>query len=213
MPALPIQAFRRALLDMDQDRAVQVLAQAMAAGHSPLELVDRCVTPVLEAIGDDWESGRASLSEVYVSGRVAEQVVQKLFLAPGLARPHGAVVAVALLDDYHTLGKRMVQLAVQAAGYTCVDYGRVTALELAERVLAQPPDLILVSTLMLRSALRIGDAKTRLVQAGCGVPLCVGGAPFRFDPELWREVGADGFGRDSADALRLAERFTVAPHA
>lgn len=209
---LPTEEFRQALLAMAQDQAVKILVRSLASGHTLFDLVDRCVTPVLEAIGDDWEHGRASLSEVYIAGKVAEQAVQTLLMVPGVPNPRKSVVAVALCEDYHTLGKRMVQLAVQAAGYTCLDYGRVTAGELAERVLADPPDLVLVSALMLRSALRIGDAKTRLVQAGCLVPLCVGGAPFRFDPELWREVGADGFGRGSADALRLAERFTGVGH-
>jgi methanogenic corrinoid protein MtbC1 len=209
----PGPALREAFLDVDRVRARTLVEQALAAGCRPLDLADRCLVPVLEGIGTDWEEGRAALSQVYMAGRIAEDLVAALFPAPEQLRPGQPGVAVALLEDFHNLGKRMVQLAVRAAGYPCVDYGRVTAEQLVERILADRPRLVLVSTLMLRSALRVGEVKARLRAAGAEVPLCVGGAPFRFDPELWREVGADGFGADAAAAVRLVERFTGGGHA
>jgi methanogenic corrinoid protein MtbC1 len=199
--------FRDALLGLDRVRARNLVEQALAGGCPPLELADRCIVPVLEAIGEDWEAGRAALSQVYMAGRIAEEAVDGLFPDPDGLRPRAPAVAVALLEDYHGLGKRMVQLAVRAAGYPCLDYGRVTAAELAGRILADPPAVVLVSTLMLRSALKVREVKDRLLDGGVRTPVCVGGAPFRFDRDLWREVGADGFGADSAAALRLVETF------
>jgi len=206
------QALREALLEVDRVRVRDLVERALAAGVPPLELTDRTIVPVLEAIGADWEGGSASLSQVYMAGRITEDVVAGLFPAPDRLRPQAPVVAVALLEDFHGLGKRMVQLAVRAGGYPCLDYGRVTAGGLVGRILADPPDLVLVSTLMLRSALRVREVKARLLDAGTHVPVCVGGAPFRFDPELWREVGADGYGADAAAALRLAAEFTGGGH-
>ncbi|RWX44604.1 B12 binding domain-containing protein [Candidatus Electrothrix aarhusensis] len=61
--------------------------------------------------------------------------------------------------------------------------------------------VILISTLMLRSALRVKQVKQLLEQAGSSVKIIVGGAPYRFDPLLWQEVGADAMGANAAEAI------------
>jgi methanogenic corrinoid protein MtbC1 len=203
-------AFHQALLFLDAVEAGLVLRRGLDAGASPAWLAQACITPALERIGEDWDQGALALSQVYMAGRIAEEVVEDLFPLEA-ETPAGPAPAVALLEDFHTLGKRMVQVTLRAAGRPCADYGRVTVEELVTRILSQPPSLVLVSTLMLRSALRVKAVKDALRAVGCHVPIVVGGAPFRLDPGLWREVGADGFGRDAADAIQLVDRFGRRP--
>jgi methanogenic corrinoid protein MtbC1 len=110
------------------------------------------------------------------------------------------------LDDYHALGKIIVCAALRASGWDLHDYGRMTAPELAEKVIENQTGILLVSTLMLRSALQIKELRDRLTAAGSPAKIIVGGAPFRFDPELWLEVGADATGNDAAEAVRAVAR-------
>lgn len=201
-------AFMEALLAVDQARAHQVLRAGLDEGVPPLALADGCITPGLEAIGSGWERGDLALSQVYMAGRITERLVEALFPVPADLRPGGPALALALLEDYHAMGKRMVQLVLRSSGHASDDLGRVTAEELVEKVLAGRYDLVLISTLMLRSALRVRTVVDGLRRAGCSVPVVVGGAPFRFDRNLWREVGADGFGAEASDALRLVAEFT-----
>jgi methanogenic corrinoid protein MtbC1 len=61
--------------------------------------------------------------------------------------------------------------------------------------------ILLLSVLMLPSALRIRELKAAL--GNRDVRIVVGGAPFRLDEQLWKEVGADAMGRDSSDAISI----------
>jgi methanogenic corrinoid protein MtbC1 len=63
--------------------------------------------------------------------------------------------------------------------------------------------VLLVSTLLLPSALRVKDLRRRLDELHAPTRLIVGGAPFRLDPQLWREVGADANGNSATDAIAL----------
>ncbi len=72
----------------------------------------------------------------------------------------------------------------------------------------QPVDtilaLVLLSVLVLPSALSIEQLRPRL---GPDVGIFVGGAPFRFDPELWKTIDVDGAGETAKDALELVRRW------
>jgi trimethylamine corrinoid protein len=68
--------------------------------------------------------------------------------------------------------------------------------------------VLLVSALMLPSALHVRDLVLRLKSASPDLKVVVGGAPFLFDPELWREVGADAMGRSASEAASIIEKLT-----
>lgn len=193
--------FEEALLAVDRVAAEELLAQA-----SNLALADRLeqvVVPALDHIGRSWEEGAVALSQVYMAGRIAEELVAAL--AP--ARPKGTTprVALALLEDHHQLGKRMVHSVLLAAGHDVADLGRVTVDELVAQVKEQHFEVVLVSVLMLASAKRVRLVAEQLALLPWAVTLVVGGAPFRLDPTLAGRLGAHAFGANAADALRLVD--------
>ena len=60
---------------------------------------------------------------------------------------------------------------------------------------------------MLPAALRVKDLQCALKEGGIRVKVIVGGAPFRFDPLLWKDVGADGVGNNAGDALDIVRKL------
>jgi methanogenic corrinoid protein MtbC1 len=108
-------------------------------------------------------------------------------------------MAIAVLDDYHLLGKRIVYSVLRAKGFELKDYGRVTVDEVINKTRADQIRVLLISTLMLHSALRIRDVVAGLKAENLDVKVVVGGAPFIFDTQLWREVNADAMGRSASD--------------
>jgi methanogenic corrinoid protein MtbC1 len=202
----PSVRFERALLDADRRAAGAALEAARAqAGASAL---DRVLVPALERIGSGWEEGRLALSQVYVAGRICEDLAETILPSARTPRTDAGALAIAVLEDHHVLGKRIVSAVVRAAGWPIEDLGHGLGAEaLAARVAGSGTRLLLVSTLMLRAALRVRDLVRFLREAGSPARVVVGGAPFRIDPELWREVGADAMGATATDALRLVERF------
>ena len=180
-----------------------------AAG--PAVLADHLIIPAMDAIGQGWETGRISLAQVYLSGRLCEQLLEP-YQPPAGARPAQPRLAIATLEDYHLLGKRLVLAALRAGGYAVQDYGRQTAGALAARAAAEGIEVLLISVLMLSSALRVAEVRATLTALGCPARLVVGGAPFRLDRRLWRETGADAAGGSASDAVRLVQAYAEPRH-
>jgi methanogenic corrinoid protein MtbC1 len=203
----PVETFLNALLAMDRVAAKRALGGPTAAA-SRLDVVERLVVPSLERIGDLWERGEVSLSQVYMSGRMCEEMVDAILPSSDPHRvDHQPPMAIAALDDYHLLGKRMVYSVLRASGYDLKDYGRVDGDALVSRVVRDGIVVLLISVLMLPSALHIKRVRDALDRAGCRPFILVGGAPFRFDTELWREVGANAMAGTAAEGLAVVRKL------
>ena len=179
-----------ALLDLDGPRFRELIAEALAA-HSTVEVFERLVSPALEHIGRSWEEGDLALAQVYMASRMVERVVEEhlIDLAPS-QRSHPPI-AMAVLEDHHHLGKRLVLSGLRMAGWSVEDWGVAEdPLALAERAHARGLDLLLISTLMDRAARRVALVVGHLKELGASTRVVVGGAPFRLNPNLCREVGA-----------------------
>lgn len=203
-----VAALQQALLGMERARAGALL-QTYLAQFGPARLADDLLIPAMTGIGQGWDEGRVSLSQVYMSGRLCETLMETLITPAGPPRTHPRL-AIATLEDYHLLGKRLVLSALRAGGYQVQDFGRQDVAGLAERAAAEQIQILLVSVLMLPSALHIRALRGRLRALGSPARLIVGGAPFRLDPGLGAEVEADAVGATAAEALRLVHAQTEA---
>jgi methanogenic corrinoid protein MtbC1 len=191
----------RALISLDRDTAQQIINQAMSIG-SPIEIAGELISQTLKIIGDMWEEGKLSLSQVYMSGVICEQIIDTILPPKSPVRRNQPKMAIAVFEDYHLLGKRIIYSVLRASGFELMDLGSgLDAERLIEIVKNQEIKILLLSVLMLPSALHIKELKARL--SDTDVKIVVGGAPFRFDEELWKEVGADSFGRDSSEAIEI----------
>jgi len=207
------QKYKSALLSVDRALAEKVLRDASSMFATPLEVAELCLAPVLEQMGEAWENGQLALSQIYMASRISEELVERILPPPREMRGEAPRIALALLEDHHMLGKRLVQSALRLAGIPVLDWQRVTVDELIARAIRERPDLILISTLMLRAALHVRDVREGLDRAGLNIPIYVGGAPFRLDPLLWEEVGASAMGANATEAIRLVLGFLERRHA
>ena len=201
-----IDRFREALITLDRVEADAIFQQALATLR-PIEAIELIVVPALERVGAAWETGEIALSQVYMSGRFCEELVERVLPPSAPDRKHQPRSAITVLLDYHMLGKRIVYSLLRASGFELFDYGRTSVDELVERALKDKIRVLLISVLILPSALKVREVTARLKAADPGIRIVVGGAPFLFDDALWREVGADAMGRNASDAVALVERF------
>lgn len=195
----------RSLLLLDKESVEKLLKEASKKG-SAIEIASQIITATLKKIGDDWEDGTLALSQVYMSGVICEELIDKILPPNSPVRVHQPKMAIGVFEDYHLLGKRIVYSSLRASGFEVTDLGGgLTIDRLVELIKQEQIRILLLSVLMLPSALHIKELKNRL--SGIDVKILVGGAPFRFDEELWKEVGADGFGKDSSDAIQLVTKL------
>jgi len=197
--------FERALLSLDRVAARNILTSD--GFETPIQRVEKLVVPALERIGTDWEQGTVALSQVYMSGRICEELVDAILPPGDPGRKNQPKTAIAALQDYHLLGKRIVYSVLRASGFDLLDYGRVEVNDLVRRARDDRIEVLLISVLMLPSALRVKDVRAKLQASGSDVKIAVGGAPFRLDDQLWQEVGADAMGRDASEAIEIMSQF------
>lgn len=199
--------FIQALLTLNRLEAKRIVTMASCT-MMPIEIAEGMIVKALENIGEGWQQGDIALSQVYMSGRICEELMDDL-LPPGAPdRKNKPPIAIATLEDYHLLGKRIVYSVLRANGFDLKDYGRVTVDLAVRRADEDRLRVLLISTLMLPSALHVRDLVVRLKSACPDVKVVVGGAPFIFDPELWREVRADAMGRSASEAAGIIEKIT-----
>ncbi len=199
-----IKPFREALESLDRVGAESVFSQALTT-LVPIQVIEQVVVPALEQVGLAWQAGNLALSQVYMSGRLCEELVERVLPPSDPDRKHQPRSAIVVLSDYHMLGKRIVYSLMRASGFELFDYGRMDVDELVERAQADKIRVLLISVLMLPSALKVREVSARLKAAVIPVKIAVGGAPFLFDDQLWREVGADAMGRSAAEAVTIVE--------
>ena len=198
--------FQEALLGGDRQIATDVLSRAV--GNPPsMDALEKIVVTALDNIGASWERGEAALSQVYMSGRICEELMSPYFPHTDDAPLSQSRLAIAVLNDHHLLGKRIVLSFLKASGLPVQDWGTCTEDRLVDRTLESGVDILLISALMLPSALKVGPVGKRLRENGFTGKIIVGGAPFRIDPSLVEEVGADATADNAMECVKMVKRM------
>jgi len=200
------QTFEQALVALDRVSARKLMLAAVNEDDS-LQFISSTVVPALENIGKGWESGKYALAQVYMSGVICEELIDEVLPPADPKRISQPNMAIVVLEDFHVLGERIVYALLRACGYELQDLGAGLHVEdVVARVKADEVKVLLVSVLMLRSALLVGTLVQRFKEENMSVKVIVGGAPFRFDESLWREVGADGMGTNGTEAIAMVAK-------
>lgn len=198
---IAVANLERALLSLDHTAAKKIIHNSLS-GDSRAASAGNLISSALKNIGELWESDELSLSQVYTSGLICEQIIEQSFLQKSPKITNQPKIAIGVLNDFHALGKRIIYLTLRASGYNLIDLGTGLSVEqLIQFVEKENIKVLMISVLMLPSALRIAELTKQLKLQN--VTIVVGGAPFRFDPNLYKEVGADFHGNDSAEALDI----------
>jgi methanogenic corrinoid protein MtbC1 len=168
-----------------------------------LAYMENVVGVAMDRIGSAWESGGLALSQVYMAGRICEEFSLSVLGEADGERKQKPAVALGVFEDHHVLGKQLVHGVLRNEGFMVRDLGRITLQSTLEALRTGTVEVLLLSCLMLSSALRMRALSAAIRSEGLKVKLIVGGAPFRFDPLLWQEVGADAMGRTASQAPDL----------
>jgi methanogenic corrinoid protein MtbC1 len=198
-----------AILKGDREQANRLLDEYASPGGSRAAMHD-VLGPVLEDIGNKWGEEKISLAQGYVAGKVAEDLLLKIHVEEkkALVAPvnKGPVVVGNIEDDYHSLGRKLVSVFLQSAGWRVVDLGNdVTADVFIDTAIETGARVIGVSAMMYTTAgniRRVRDELDRRRLTG-KIMLAVGGAVFKFRLELAQEVGGDGTTANGFQAPKL----------
>ncbi|MHB1154354.1 MAG: cobalamin B12-binding domain-containing protein [Eubacteriales bacterium] len=200
-----IEEFEKALLQINRMKAAEIFERCYVL-EERFDLLEQLAIRSLEKIGASWENGTTSLSQVYMSGVICEELIDKYLPKMLIKRKDVPKMAIAVLLDHHALGKRIVYSILRAGGYEIMDFGQGLSVEdLVAKTTENKIEILLISTLMLPSALKVKKVKEQLAAQGADTKIIVGGAPFRLDKNLWQTVGADADGKNASSIITTIE--------
>jgi methylmalonyl-CoA mutase cobalamin-binding domain/chain len=203
--------YNEAIMDTDRDKALLVVRDALTLGISPEEVVFEVVVPAIELMMQAIsENQGVSLAQHFMAAQIASEVVDEMVpqfkQAPDII---GRVVIGTAQGDFHGLGKRIVSGCLKAMMIEVIDLGLNVAPErFVDEAVARDAQVIAISSMMVHTAK--GDNGCRRVRRilqeqglEARIRIAVGGAPYRFDPELYRTVGADAWAGNGITASRM----------
>ena len=202
-----IQELEDALLSLDRIKTRSILT-TQSEVTSFMDVLEEVVVRVMENIGQKWEKGEVALSQMYMGGKIIEDIVDELMPISNTKRISDPKLGLLVYKDYHVLGKRIVYMYLRASGYDIKDYGPQHDIDaIIEMIKNDSIEILLISVLMLNSALNVKELIAKIKEEKLSVKIVVGGAPFRFDKELCGEIGADAFATNASQAVEIIEKL------
>jgi len=188
----------------------------LAMGLSPETILFDALIPSLEEVGARFERGDYFVPEMLVAGRAmagALDVLRPLMVATGV-EPVGTFVMGTVKGDVHDIGKNLVDIMLEGAGFHVIDLGVQVAPErFVEAILEHKPDIVGFSAFLTTTMPMFKANMNALEKAGLRdqVIVMVGGAPVT--QEYADAVGADGYASDASMAVKQAKGLLLAKRA
>jgi 5-methyltetrahydrofolate--homocysteine methyltransferase len=182
--------------------------EGLAMGMNPETLLYDALIPSLEEVGARFERGDFFVPEMLIAARAMQGALDILrpLLAETGAKPIGTFVMGTVKGDVHDIGKNLVNIMLEGAGFTVYDLGvNVAPEKFVEQVQEHEPDIVGFSAFLTTTMPMFKANINALEKSGLRdrVIVMVGGAPVT--QEYADAVGADGYAADASTAVRLAK--------
>jgi 5-methyltetrahydrofolate--homocysteine methyltransferase len=190
-----------------------LVQQALDAGTDPATLINDALIAAMDVVGKDFGEGKIFVPEMLVSAMTMKSGLEvvKPRLAAGESQSRGTVIMATVKGDLHDIGKNLVSMMLEGAGFKVLDLGVDLSVEkLVDQVKAVGPDVLGLSALLTTTMPEMQKVIAELKNQGLRdkVKVLVGGAPV--DRAFAEKIGADGYGSNAAEAVELARRFASA---
>ena len=195
-------------VDATAERVQALLDQ----GTSPEALLRQAMIPAMEEVGDLFQQGEYFLPEMLVAAKAMQNglVVLRPALAKSGVKSSGTVVVGTVKGDLHDIGKKVLLISLEGAGFDVVDVGTDVSPESFIAAIHQhTPQLVGLSAMLTTTMFGMRDTIQAIEAAGLRdrVKIMVGGAPIRQD--FADQIGADYYGPDATSGMKYA-RDTLA---
>jgi methanogenic corrinoid protein MtbC1 len=196
--SLTASVFLQAILSGQRAGAVQIAREALREGLTLRSLYLDVFQPALYEVGARWEANRLTVAQEHIATAITQYVMAQIYQPPDQPATRGTVVLTGVEGELHNIGAVMVGDLIESSGWSVRFLGTnlpPSAILAAIRD-AQPSHVGISATMLFNVA-----AVRQLIHAiraefGDRIRILVGGAAFRAQPDLWRQVSADGFAAD-----------------
>jgi 5-methyltetrahydrofolate--homocysteine methyltransferase len=186
--------------------------ECLSAGISAETVLEDGLIAGMRVVGEDFKYNRIFVPEVLLAARAMKagmEVLRPLLTAKKDAGSQGTVVMGTVKGDLHDIGKNLVGMMAEGAGFTIVNLGTDTSAdEFIRAATENEADVIGMSALLTTTMIYMKTVVDTVRARGVDVKLAVGGAPVT--QKFASEIGADGYAADAASAVELFKRLVAA---
>ncbi len=187
---------------------------ALDEGCDPMDILNQGMIDTMGIVGEKFKNGEIFVPEMLVAARAMKKGVEVLkpHLASGSTGANGKVIIATVSGDLHDIGKNLVAMMIESAGFEVVDLGVDVSTDKVIEAYKENPDtkIICLSALLTTTMPAMKDTVAALNESDfrSNIKVMVGGAPIT--QEFADEIGADGYSEDAASAASLAKRLAAA---
>jgi 5-methyltetrahydrofolate--homocysteine methyltransferase len=195
------------LYDGEDGQVAELVQEALDQGMGPEEVLSGGLIAGMDVVGKDFKAGDLFVPEVLIAARAmhAGMAVLRPLLAESDIPSAGKYVIGTVEGDLHDIGKNLVRMMLEGAGFETVDLGTdVKADAFVEAVREHQPVLLGMSALLTTTMVNMRGTIEALTEAGLrdSLKIMIGGAPVT--AAFAEEVGADAYAPDAASAVDVA---------
>jgi 5-methyltetrahydrofolate--homocysteine methyltransferase len=207
---LKLEKIVECVLGAEMDKVESLVKEGLAEGTDPSVLLKEGLIKGMDVIGEQFENGDLFLPEMLAAAMTMKAGVEilKPHLAGGDSKAAGIVVIGTVQGDIHDIGKNLVAMMLEGAGFEVADVGIDVPPEVfVKAVEEKKPQVVGLSALLTNTMPAVKMTIDALQEAGLRdqVKIMIGGAPVT--QEFADEVGADGYASDAAGAVNIARGF------
>ena len=191
-----------------QEGAQELTQQALAEGIAPSQIMDEALIPAMTCVGQKFTEGKVFVPQMLLSAKAMNAALTyiKPYFSSGEVKRKGTFIIGTVFGDLHDIGKNLVCMMVEGAGWEVVDLGvDASAEKFIEALNEHPGAYVGLSALLTTTMTNMKTIIDKVHEVHPDVKFIVGGAPV--SAEFAVEIGADGYAADPQDDIKLLEGF------
>jgi len=189
----------------------KLVQQALNAKIAPAKILSDGLVAGMDIVGDKFRRDELFMPEVLISAKAMQagmDILRPKLIEAG-AKLAGKIIVGTVKGDLHDIGKNLVGMLMEGAGFQVIDLGiDVPSEKFVDAVKTDKPNLIGLSALLTTTMPKMKEVIESLVEAGMrsSVKVMIGGAPVT--EKFAKDIGADGYAPDAASAVEKARVLT-----
>lgn len=204
------ETLNKAVIKGAMNEAEEETQKLMRDGEDPQTILNQGLIAAMDIVGDRFAQGKLFVPQMLRSAKTMQQCVELLkpHFMEGQMATKGKVIMGTVKGDLHDIGKNLVAMIMEGAGFTILDLGvSVNPETFVEKVQAEHPDILGLSALLSTTMPAMKETIQALSEAGIrdSVKVMIGGAPVT--AKFAEDIGADSYAPDAATAVIEAKKL------
>lgn len=205
-----LEELTKSVIEGDEDRVQELTKQAIDNGNDPKLIISQGLIAGMNVVGVRFKAGDMFVPEVLMCARAMKagmEIIKPLITENDMPSA-GKVLVGTVKGDLHDIGKNLVAMMLESAGYTVINLGTdISSTDFIQAIKEHKPGVLGLSALLTTTMLAMKDIIDQLKEEGMRdkIKVMIGGAPI--SQEFSDEIGADGFAPDAGSATELCKRL------